>query len=192
MNPAPPLPTPDKRVLRARLRAARDAFVAGGPPPIRPPAALLERLRPGMIVASYLPLGSEADPALLADATTAAGCTLALPRTTTRAAPIAFHRFAVGDPVETGPFGLRQPAAGAAAVRPDIVLVPLVGFDAACNRLGQGAGHYDRALAALPDAWPLGIGWSVQRVEALPVDPWDRPLAGIVTETGFLERTLPQ
>lgn len=191
MNTAPP-PIPDKRVLRARLRAARDAFVAGGPPPIRPPAALLQRLRPGLTVASYLPLGSEADPALLAEAALAAGCTLALPRTTTRAAPIAFHRFAAGDPIETGPFGLRQPAADAPVVRPDIVLVPLVGFDGACNRLGQGAGHYDRALSGLPDAWPLGVAWSVQQVPALPVDPWDRPLAGIVTETGFLERTDPQ
>ncbi|WP_245843913.1 5-formyltetrahydrofolate cyclo-ligase [Sphingomonas spermidinifaciens] len=178
--------------MRARLRALRDAFVAGGPSPIRPPAALLDRLRPDLIVASYLPLGSEADPEMLAQAALAAGCTLALPRTTTRAAQIAFHRFAAGDPIETGPFGLRQPAPDAPIVKPDIVLVPLVAFDGACNRLGQGAGHYDRALAALPGAWPLGVAWSVQQVPLLPVDPWDRPLAGIVTELDFIERTDPQ
>jgi 5-formyltetrahydrofolate cyclo-ligase len=188
LNPAPP-PIPDKRALRARLRAVRDAFVAGDPPPIAAPAAFLARLRPGQIVASYLPLGSEADPLLLARAAIEAGCTLALPRTTTREAPIAFHAFGEGEPIETGPFGLCQPHANAPVVRPDILLVPLVGFDSACNRLGQGAGHYDRALAALPDAWPLGIAWDVQRVAALPVDPWDRPLAGIVTETEYLERT---
>lgn len=190
MNPAPP-PSPDKRALRARLRAARDAFVAGGPPPITPPAAYLARLRPGLIVASYLALGSEADPMLLAQAAVEAGCTLALPRTTLREAPIAFHAFAKGAAIETGPFGLRQPHADTPIVRPDILLVPLVGFDGACNRLGQGAGHYDRALTGLPDAWPIGIAWDVQRVAVLPVDPWDRPLAGIVTETGLLERTPP-
>ncbi|MBB5697116.1 5-formyltetrahydrofolate cyclo-ligase [Sphingomonas yantingensis] len=177
--------------MRARLRAARDAFVAGGPPPITPPAAYLARLRPGLIVASYLPLGSEADPMLLAQAAVEAGCTLALPRTTLREAPIAFHAFAKGAAIETGPFGLRQPHADTPIVRPDILLVPLVGFDGACNRLGQGAGHYDRALTGLPDAWPIGIAWDVQRVAVLPVDPWDRPLAGIVTETGLLERTPP-
>lgn len=177
--------------MRAGLRAARDAFVAGGPPLIAPPAAYLERLQPGLVVASYLPLGSEADPALLARAAIEAGCTLSLPRTTTRQAPITFHAFATGDALETGPFGLRQPQADTPVVRPYIILVPLVGFDGACNRLGQGAGHYDRALAGLPDAWPLGIAWEVQRVAALPVDPWDRPLAGIVTETGYLERTPP-
>jgi 5-formyltetrahydrofolate cyclo-ligase len=188
LNPAPP-PSPDKRVLRAKMRAARDAFVAVPRPTVAPPAAYLARLAPGRCVAGYLPIGSEADPAPLIAAAREAGCTIAMPRTIDRATPIAFHRFAAGDPIEHGPYGLRQPGADAPVVRPDIVLVPLVAFDAGGNRLGQGAGHYDRALAALPGVWTLGVAWSVQRIDILPVDPWDRPLDAIVTETGYLEGT---
>ncbi|MEP9401132.1 5-formyltetrahydrofolate cyclo-ligase [Sphingomonas sp. VNH70] len=171
----------DKRVLRARLRAARDAFVAGGPPAILPPQLFLEALRPGVAVASYVPLGSEADPAAFDAVVRRAGGLLALPRVIDRASPIDFRDAAA--PLEAGPFGLTQPGATATAVDPDIILTPLVGFDSRCNRLGQGAGHYDRAFARWPDALRIGIAWSVQRVAALPVDPWDVPLHLIATET---------
>ncbi len=154
--------------------------------PIGLSAAFVERLRPGLIVASYRPLGSEADPAPLADAARAAGCALALPHVTTRAAPLRFLSWDPSQPLERGAFGLLQPAADALEVSPDIILTPLVGFDDAGNRLGQGAGHYDRAFAAHPEAWRVGIAWSAQRVAALPADPWDMPLHAIATESDWI------
>ena len=66
-----------------------------------------------------------------------------------------------------------------------MILTPLLAFDAALNRLGQGAGHYDRAFAANAGAWRIGVAWSVQRVETLPADPWDVPLHNIITEQGW-------
>ncbi len=174
----------DKLALRARLRAVRDGFAPQAP--IGLSAAFVARLRPGLIVASYRPLGSEADPAPLADAARAAGCTLALPHVTKRAAPLRFLSWDPSHPLERGAFGLLQPVADAPEVSPDIILTPLVGFDDAGNRLGQGAGHYDRALAANPDAWRVGIAWSVQRVAALPADPWDMPLHAIATESDWI------
>ncbi|WP_294313546.1 5-formyltetrahydrofolate cyclo-ligase [uncultured Sphingomonas sp.] len=174
----------DKLALRAHLRAVRDGFAPMAP--IKLAAAFVERLRPGLIVASYQPLGSEADPAPLADAARAAGCALALPHVTTRAVPLRFLSWDPSQPLERGAFGLLQPAAGAPEVSPDIILTPLVGFDDAGNRLGQGAGHYDRAFAAHPDAWRVGIAWSVQRVAALPADPWDIPLHAIATESDWI------
>ncbi len=174
----------DKLALRARLRALRDGFSPLGP--IRVPDAFVTRLRPGLIVASYMPLGSEADPAPLDAATRAAGCDLALPYVTTRAAPLRFLTWREGEPLEAGAFGLRQPRPDAAEVRPDIIVTPLLGFDAAGNRLGQGAGHYDRAFAAHPDAWRVGIAWSVQQVDALQPDPWDMPLHAIATESDWI------
>lgn len=174
----------DKRVLRARLRVLRDGFAPVRP--IRVPDAFVARLRPGLIVASYMPLGSEADPAPLAEAARAAGCDLALPHVTTRAAPLRFLSWREEEPLESGVFGLRQPRADAAEVRPDIILTPLLGFDAAGERLGQGAGHYDRAFAAHPDAWRVGVAWSVQQVDALQPDPWDMPLHAIATESDWI------
>lgn len=173
-----------KLALRARLRALRDGFSPAGP--IRVSDVFAARLRPGLIVASYMPLGSEADPAPLADAARAAGCTLALPHVTTRAAPLRFLHWDAAQPLEPGVFGLRQPATDAPEVRPDIILTPLLGFDAAGNRLGQGAGHYDRAFAAHPHAWRVGIAWSVQQLDALTPDPWDMPLHAIATESDWI------
>ena len=73
-----------------------------------------------------------------------------------------------------------------AELTPDIVLTPLVGFDRRGTRLGQGAGHYDRAFAAHPAAWRVGIAWSVQEVDALPADAWDVPLHAIATEREWI------
>jgi len=178
----PPHPTPmtDKRALRAELRARRRKFVAGRPTAPAPPALFLDALRPGLIVASYVPIGGEADPARFDRAVRMAGASLAWPVVVDRESPISFH---IDDAMQDGPFGLRQPEPRSSAVAPDIILTPLVGFDAAGNRLGQGAGHYDRAFARWPGALRIGIAWSVQQVDALPCDPWDVPLHAIVTET---------
>ena len=174
----------DKRILRARLRAIRDAFVAGRPSPVLPPASFLDALTPGVIVASYHPIGSEADPARFDRAVRAAGATLALPVVIDRATSI--HFAAAEGKLVDGPFGLRQPATDAPHLVPDIIVTPLLGFDAALNRLGQGAGHYDRAFAQWPHAMRIGVAWSVQQVDALAPDPWDMPLHAIVTERGVV------
>lgn len=177
--------TIDKPSLRSELRRLRRAFVAGGHAPPAPPMLFLNALRPGMIVASYVPQGSEADPTWFDAAAVRAGATLAWPVVIDRESPIRFH--VAPDGVMTdGPFGLRQPAGDTDPVVPDIILTPLLGFDARCNRLGQGAGHYDRAFAASPEALRIGIAWSVQEVAELPSDPWDMPLDAIVTENGLI------
>lgn len=179
-------PTDHKRALRARMRAARDAFAREAGGTIIVPDSFRGRLRPGLIVAGYHPVGGEADPAPLQAAARAAGCRLVLPHVTSRAEPIRFVEWTQDTPLEAGPFGLSQPPAQAPEVTPDIVLIPLVAFDQAGHRVGQGAGHYDRALAALPQAWRLGVAWSVQQVDALAADPWDVPLHAIATESGVV------
>jgi 5-formyltetrahydrofolate cyclo-ligase len=100
---------------------------------------------------------------------------------------MAFAAWGRDDPLVIGPYGIRQPAPEAPRVAPDLILAPLVGFDRAMNRLGQGGGHYDRAFAAHPDAFRLGLAWSAQEVEALPVDSWDVPLHAVVTEKEWIE-----
>jgi len=176
----------DKPALRARLRAARDLFAGQSSSAILAPDAFVERLQPGMTVATYCPVGSEADPTQLAAAAAAAGCALALPFVVDRAAPIRFLAWQLGEPLVAGPFSLRQPDPASPEVAPDVILTPLVGFDRRLNRLGQGAGHYDRAFARYEAAWRIGIAWSVQEVAAIPADIWDVPLHAIITEEGML------
>lgn len=187
----PPPMRSDKPALRARLRAERDRFASESVAAIVPPAAFLERIAPGMIVATYFPIGSEADPAALAAAALERGATLALPHVVDRPTPIRFLAWTPQTMLIDGPYGLRQPDADQPEVAPDLILTPLVGFDARLNRLGQGAGHYDRAFARYPDAWRAGVAWSIQQVPALPADVWDVPLHAIITETGMLVHAEP-
>ena len=175
--------TVDKRILRGHLRAARDG--ADRRASISPPVAFRERLVPGLVVAAYVPVGSEAHPGPLARAALAAGCTLALPHVVDRASPIRFLAW-TDAPLVAGPFGLSQPAGDGRTVAPDIILTPLLGFDRRGNRLGQGAGHYDRAFAAYPAAWRVGVAWAMQEVAALVPDPWDVPLHAVVTESEWI------
>ena len=97
-----------------------------------------------------------------------------------------FLLWSPGDPLEQGPFGLMQPASGAENVIPDVVLVPLVAFDSRLMRLGQGAGHYDRALSLLTESIAIGIAWSVQHAPALETDPWDIPMDAVLTEKSWM------
>lgn len=175
----------DKLALRAQLRAERDAFAAEASEAILAPDHFLEKLRPGLIVATYVAIGSEADPTQLAAAAAERGCTLALPFVIGRPEPIRFLAWQIGEPLVDGPFGLRQPHADSMEVAPDIILTPLVGFDARLNRLGQGAAHYDRAFARYPDATRIGVAWSIQEVPAIPSDIWDVPLHAVITEKGM-------
>lgn len=172
-----------KRALRSALRERRAA--AGRVHPLVS-TDFLERLRRGLIVASYRPVGDEADPAAFVAAALAAGCTIALPHVTDRASPLRFLAWQDDLPLIDGPFGLFQPAHDAEARRPDIILTPLLGFDRRGNRLGQGAGHYDRAFATNLDAWRVGIAAAVQEVDALVPDPWDMPLHCIATEREWI------
>jgi 5-formyltetrahydrofolate cyclo-ligase len=178
----------NKAALRARVRAVRDAFLASGMPSIAVPGEFAARLSHGLTVTSYVPMGSEADPSPLARAATDAGCVLALPHVTVRSEPMRFLAWETEAALEAGPFGLSQPAAHAIELRPDIILTPLLAFDAKLDRLGQGAGYYDRAFARFPDAWRVGVAWSIQQVEELPVEPWDMPLHAIVTEQGWITK----
>jgi 5-formyltetrahydrofolate cyclo-ligase len=181
-----------KSELRAHFRQVRADFVDGLSDREK---ALAFSVAPGMlsahfqtskIVAAYIPVGSEADPTQLLTQAANMGCATALPHVTSRAAPMQFLRWSVGDLLEDGPFGLKQPVTNAEPCSPNVILVPLVSFDSRLMRLGQGAGHYDRALSLLDKAYTVGIAWSVQQSPALPSDPWDIPLNAILTEKSWI------
>jgi 5-formyltetrahydrofolate cyclo-ligase len=146
-----------------------------------------------MAVAGYWPIRSEADPRPLMRAAAALGSPLALP--VFGRDEMVFQSFAFGDQLLPAPFGTSKPHADAAELIPGILLVPLAAFDSAGGRLGWGKGHYDRAISRLRKApglpLALGIAFSFQEVERLPVEPHDQPLDYIVTETGLIEATRP-
>ncbi|MEP7348970.1 MAG: 5-formyltetrahydrofolate cyclo-ligase [Sphingorhabdus sp.] len=182
----------DKTAMRRIYRQKRDEFVSGLSPQeyalafSRVPTPMLSHLQPGKIIAGYIAKDSEANPAALLLAAHENGCGTALPHITTRTAPMQFLRWSPGDPLEDGPFGLLQPQSDAESCSPDVVLAPLVAFDSRLMRLGQGAGHYDRALSLLDPCFAIGIAWSVQHAPALETDPWDVPMDAVLTEKSWM------
>jgi 5-formyltetrahydrofolate cyclo-ligase len=137
-------------------------------------------------IAGYLPAGSETDVTNLMQHAQKSGVGTALPHIAGRDCQIVFRQWAPGDAIEPAVFGFRQPLADSPETMPDMILTPLLGFDRACNRLGQGMGHYDRAFASHPAALRIGVAWSVQEVQALPSDPWDVPLDAVLTECEWI------
>ena len=93
------------------------------------------------------------------------------------------------DHFERGPLGLRNLPKGYEAAEPetmDLVLIPAVACDRAGNRLGMGAGYYDRYLSRVPVERRIAALWDFQVVESIPSESFDERIAGIVTDTGFI------
>jgi len=142
---------------------------------------------PGEKVSGYHPIDEEADCLVLLCALEAAGYTIALPVVIDRDKPLVFRTWNSGDPLEMGGYGIQIPLASASVCMPDIVLVPLLAFDAQGYRLGYGGGYYDRVLRALrhrSTVTAIGIAFSEQEVDAVPHEKTDEPLDWILTEKG--------
>lgn len=113
---------------------------------------------------------------------------------------LRFAEFVTGTELEPNRFGIPEPRGvePVQAGQMDVVLVPLLAFDARGNRLGSGGGWYDSTFAFLgKSARPgrpllVGVGYAFQQVEALPAESWDIPLDCIATEMALIDCTMAQ
>lgn len=183
----------DKADLRVLARDQRRAFVATLDPLAHRlafkvlPSPLARRLADARTVALYMGLDDEAPAQRLAAPLIAMNKRVALPRVLDRLGSMDFLRWTPDAPLIPGPFRTSHPEPGNGPVTPDAIIAPLVGFDRALNRLGQGGGYYDRAFARFPDALRIGLAWSAQELDDVPADPWDLPLDIILTEAELIE-----
>lgn len=184
-----------KKQLRGELRRKRIAHAAELPPEVsalvfnRPPGQLLDLVPVGATIGLYRSDAGEAPSASYIRFFFERGHPIALPRVTTLDKPMEFRLhtdpYAESD-LESGVWGLRQPRADAPVVVPEVLFMPLVGFTAKGDRLGQGGGYYDRFLAAHPQTTAIGMAWDVQEVDELPTELHDMRLSAIVTPTRVL------
>ena len=148
------------------------------------------RLRQARHIAIHLSTRSELSTATLIDRLLRQGRKLWAP-VTRGSAEMRFVPLRRGGKLRRGPLGLLQPA----RTRPrrstahiDLILLPLLGFDAQGHRLGNGGGYYDRALAGFrPGRRPLLVGYAytAQEMPMIPAEPWDVRLDAVVTEKGL-------
>ena len=140
-------------------------------------------LKPGTVVGGYHAHHDEADPALLLARLVEMGCAIAFPRVI-KDRPLEFHHVPDGDVLEPGSFGIPEPLAHWPRAVPDVLLVPLLAFDAQGHRLGYGGGFYDRTLAALKVP-AIGVAYAGQETDSIPHEAHDRTLDMVLTEQGI-------
>lgn len=147
-------------------------------------------------IALYLPNDGEIDPGLLLRAAQRRGKATYLPVLNpwprTR---MVFQRIKPGERLRRNRFDIFEPVIRSARQRRvwalDLLLMPLVGFDGKGGRLGMGGGFYDRSLAYRAmrkkshKPTLLGLAHECQRVDQLPLESWDVPIQGTVTDQGW-------
>jgi 5-formyltetrahydrofolate cyclo-ligase len=170
--------------MRRASRAAADRLIGAS-------LANSPWLRPGTAVGLYVSRGTEVTTAPLRLLARHRGCRVYLPRITDFVArrmallpdfgrPMRLNRFRIAEPVGGAPIAAQSLA---------VVLMPLVGFDDAGNRLGNGAGYYDRFLAyrlgTRGTPVLVGIAFECQRTQTIEAAAHDVPLDAVITERGI-------
>ena len=100
-----------------------------------------------------------------------------------------FFKWSKSEPLKVNKYGIPEPISRK-KMYPNILLIPLVGFDYHFNRLGYGGGYYDRYLSKRKinkELLKIGVGFSFQKVKSIPVDKYDQKLDCIITEKTVLE-----
>ena len=181
--------------LRRALWRSRDAMPraarAAAERLIRTSLAHSPWLQPGTAVGLYVSRGTEVSTAALRALARRLGCRVYLPRITDYVARRMALLPDLGTPMRLNRYRIAEPLGGT-PITPQalaVVLMPLVGFDDDGNRLGNGAGFYDRFLARrhATRGTPVlvGIAFECQRCQSLPAAAHDVPLDAVITERGI-------
>lgn len=174
---------------KAAFARRKEAFDAGYPAQSAYLSEVLAGYR-GVPLAGYMPIRTEINP-IPAMAEAAAHGPVGVPVIQAAGQPLKFSRWEPEGELKDGPFGAKVPVVDD-YFEPEILIVPLVGFDAKGGRLGYGGGFYDRTLELLRNkraTLAIGFAFDAQEAEKLPLEPTDQPLDLMVTETGIREFT---
>lgn len=133
----------------------------------------------------YWPMRGEPDLHSAYTALHAKGVQLALPAVVTDNAPLKFMAWTPGEKLECDRFGAQTPPATNPAIRPQALIIPCLGFNAARFRLGYGGGFYDRTLEAVPRPYTVGVAYASCEVR-FAADTFDIALDRVVTEEDLL------
>jgi 5-formyltetrahydrofolate cyclo-ligase len=144
--------------------------------------------RGAKIASAYWSINDEASTFPLLEKLAAQGVATALPVMQGRGQPLCLRLWKKGERLGEAKWGIKEPLPGP-EVFPDLLFVPLAGFDRAGNRLGYGAGFYDRTLARLRAMQPIlavGVAYAVQELPAIPSEVYDQKLDYVLTDREWI------
>lgn len=142
---------------------------------------------PGSVISGFAPFGEELDTVPLMTRLIEEGATMSLPVMVAKAQPLIFREWKPGDEMKEAMWGIMEPRDEAPEAIPDVLLVPLLAFDARGYRIGYGGGFYDRTIAGLrakKTIITVGIAVDEMRVEAVPHDGYDEKVDWVLTQSG--------
>lgn len=147
-------------------------------------------LEPGVIISAYWPIQDEIDPVPLMQKLMESGHPVALPVVHGLDAPLTFREWKHSTELTSSVYDTKIPPGTARALIPDILLIPMLGFDRHGNRLGYGQGYYDHTLDHLRAEKPViavGLAYAAQEFSQLPADPHDQKLDLVITENEVIQ-----
>lgn len=179
----------DKKELRHQLREKLAAFP-------KTEAALFDTqiissflttqvFMPHTNIACYMPLKGEVGVMPILQALTDKGHQVCLPAVVGRDLPMVFLQYKIGDKLLRGKMGALEPEMDTRQIIPDVLVIPMMGFNRKKYRLGYGSGYYDRTLEELrrlKSVHTIGLAYSFQEVAELEGEAHDVPLDIIITE----------
>lgn len=177
----------DRKALRQQLRAQRSAAAQVQPAAAEALAQQFKKiiLPANAICAGYVAIRDEIDPAPIMDYVADLCMELALPVVVDENLPLEFRSYEFGDLLpDDNAFKIPEPTADKPVVMPNIILVPLLGFDRTGHRMGSGKGLYDRTLENLRKRKAIiaiGLAFAEQEVDQIMAENHDQRLNIIVT-----------
>jgi 5-formyltetrahydrofolate cyclo-ligase len=198
----PDMDIPDDRQLRRDLKRRRAALTAlqrsKASREIARQVQRLPRFVRARRIAAYIGANNEVDPMPLLETASLRGKQCYLPVLHPfRPGRLLFRLWRPGQRMRNNRFGIPEPVPRRLRLLParhlDLALVPLLGFDQRCGRLGMGGGFYDRSFAfrrqaGLQRPALVGLAFSVQQVPVVPTRSWDVMLDMVITERGPVRR----
>jgi 5-formyltetrahydrofolate cyclo-ligase len=185
----------DKRALRSQIKAwraglAADAAVCAADRVAAHGLSFLELGQQRHIISGFASLPEEFRAWPLLRRLHAEGQALAMPVMQGKNLPLLFRAWTPGDAMDRAIWGISEPKSDKPQLQPDIVLAPLLAFDAAGWRIGYGGGYYDRTLRVLRALKPIvaiGLAYDEQQVDAVPHLDYDERLDWVLRPSGPLK-----
>ena len=183
-----------KRALRSRIKTWRSGLEADAAARAADAVAahglgFLRRAQKRVVISGFSSLPDEFRAWPLLRRLHGEGHALAMPVMQGKGLPLVFRAWAPGDAMDKAVWGIAEPRADKPVLEPDIVLVPLLAFDATGWRLGYGGGYFDRTLRGLrarKSIVAIGLAYDESQVDAVPHLDYDERLDWVLRPSGPL------